>query len=832
VDFNCYWIPEGPGSSAAEMLQGRTAGENSIIADPRFVNPAAGDYRLAHDSPCLKLSDGAGPCGAFPAVGPDFQDTLPPEVELWAQAPAVWLPAAQPGEGPKILTAARRFPLRVWSRDAAGRPAQMSLKLGEADWTPTVPFAPQVEVSIPDPQTALLVAVRVADETGHWSEARSIRCELSEQSSAPQLVGAAEVQATARGLALAFETSEPTFATLQFGPTEAYGFSTESRTGEDKPPVRQFRTQHVLVPRAAEVAPLKHLHWRLRLESRWGVVTVTPDAVVELTGGPRTLYVAPHGRDTNPGTAEKPWRTLQYAVDRALPGDTILLQPGLYDQPTRLTHGGLPGAPIIIRAEKKWQAVLDGNRQAYAMLHLREAPYVEIHDLEIRWYGYVGISVDHSPNVAVHGCKIWNDFWYGWPTGRAISVVFSPNFSGEGNVLFRQESGFWLYQSPGARIVQNTCLSNLYGAAHFYYSVRGSVCKNNDFAFQGNDVLVIEVEKGRKADLNEFKCDYNNLGTMLREQPPGTIFDSVTPREAVLHGYSKAIVGYTEYGGEGLTRLQSLAKWRAFSGQDQHSIVADPLHRSVVRQQFELDPHSPNLGAGENGATLGAFGPAVPEPARGPLRIHPTNPRYFTDSRRKAIYLTGSHTWGNLCDYPPTRWPPFDYPAYLEFLDRYHHNFIRLWAGDSLECQPCRYVRTGPGPATDGEPRIDLTRLNPEYFDRLRARVVAARDRGIYVGVMLFGSDACKREDWPGHLFNPANNVQGLNGDTNGDGFGAEAYDLSVPEITRLQETFVRKVVDTVNDLDNVLYEIGNEGDLSSVNWQYHFIRFIRVHSQ
>ena len=29
--------------------------------------------------------------------------------------------------------------------------------------------------------------------------------------------------------------------------------------------------------------------------------------------------------------------------------------------------------------------------------------------------------------------------------------------------------------------------------------------------------------------------------------------------------------------------------------------------------------------------------------------------------------------------------------------------------------------------------------------------------------------------------------------------------------ITALQEAYVRKVVDTVNDLDNVLYEISNE---------------------
>lgn len=36
--------------------------------------------------------------------------------------------------------------------------------------------------------------------------------------------------------------------------------------------------------------------------------------------------------------------------------------------------------------------------------------------------------------------------------------------------------------------------------------------------------------------------------------------------------------------------------------------------------------------------------------ATGPLRVHPTNPRYFTDDGQRAVYLTGSHTWDNLQD--------------------------------------------------------------------------------------------------------------------------------------------------------------------------------------
>jgi len=50
--------------------------------------------------------------------------------------------------------------------------------------------------------------------------------------------------------------------------------------------------------------------------------------------------------------------------------------------------------------------------------------------------------------------------------------------------------------------------------------------------------------------------------------------------------------------------------------------------------------------------------------AIGPLRVHPGNPRYFTDGTKgpdgslKAVYLTGSHTWANLIDRGPSDPPP------------------------------------------------------------------------------------------------------------------------------------------------------------------------------
>ena len=116
----------------------------------------------------------------------------------------------------------------------------------------------------------------------------------------------------------------------------------------------------------------------------------------------------------------------------------------------------------------------------------------------------------------------------------------------------------------------------------------------------------------------------------------------------------------------------------------------------------------------------------------------------------------------------------------------------------------------------------------------MRSRVSAARDHGIYVAVMLFqGWSVGKKPNfpgnpWRGHPFHRENNVNGIDGDLNGDDEGKETHTLQLAAITALQEQYIRKVVDTLNDLDNVLWEISNESDSGSKEWQYHMIRFIK----
>ncbi len=259
----------------------------------------------------------------------------------------------------------------------------------------------------------------------------------------------------------------------------------------------------------------------------------------------------------------------------------------------------------------------------------------------------------------------------------------------------------------------------------------------------------------------------------------------------------------------------------------------------------------------------------------GPLTVSKSNPRYFavkdTDGTERAIYLTGSHIWNNfqdglgvgketIADEPEKN----DFEAYLKLLKDRHHNFIRLWrwehfksnagaADFHLNMSPQPWPRTGEGTAKDGKPKFDLSKFNNEYFERLRDRVIAAGEQGIYVDIMLF-------DGWGLHLSPAPDNVEGhpFHADNNVNGVSITSIldhqVLPLPKpVQELQEAYMKKVIDTVHDLPNVLYEVSNESsgggkvgqefadalNLSelpdwgdSTEWQYWVINFAKEYEK
>ena len=212
----------------------------------------------------------------------------------------------------------------------------------------------------------------------------------------------------------------------------------------------------------------------------------------------------------------------------------------------------------------------------------------------------------------------------------------------------------------------------------------------------------------------------------------------------------------------------------------------------------------------------------------GPLIKVPGKHYFKNPTTGSFVYLTGSHTWNNFQDSGKTDPPAaFDYEAHLNWLTAYGHNFIRFWVFEQVKgdqkhddrwMSPAAYQRTGPGTALDGKPKFNLDKFNQKYFDRLRSRTLKAKDKGLYVSIMFFqgwsidSSYSGDGNPWNGHPFNKNNNVNGINGDFyNGNGTGEEFHSTLNSSVLDYQKAYIRKVIETVNDIDNVLFEICNE---------------------
>ena len=249
----------------------------------------------------------------------------------------------------------------------------------------------------------------------------------------------------------------------------------------------------------------------------------------------------------------------------------------------------------------------------------------------------------------------------------------------------------------------------------------------------------------------------------------------------------------------------------------------------------------------------------------GPLKASTTNPRYFTDNSGKAILLTGSHTWATMFDQGESDPPPvFNITQFCDYLKNNGHNFTRtfvweqsrrgtwiagayfwfnppayFWFSPSASYwfnPPPMYKRTGPGTAEDGKLKWNLDSLYQPYFDWIRTRVDTFYHRGIYVSIQLFNGFSVTTKGmvsnpWLDHPMNSTNNVNDIDGhNATAGSYGGATQSLLIPAIWRYQSKYIKRLVDALNDYDNVLWEVSNESYSGSQDWQYQIIDTLRAY--
>jgi len=105
------------------------------------------------------------------------------------------------------------------------------------------------------------------------------------------------------------------------------------------------------------------------------------------------FYVSTTGNDSNPGTIDSPWRTIQHAANSVQAGDTVYVRSGVYSEVVTIAvSGSAGGGPITFQNYPGETAVVDGSGLAVpssgtqGLFNIANQSYITIEGFEIRNY--------------------------------------------------------------------------------------------------------------------------------------------------------------------------------------------------------------------------------------------------------------------------------------------------------------------------------------------------------------------------------------------------------------------------------------------------------------
>ena len=218
-----------------------------------------------------------------------------------------------------------------------------------------------------------------------------------------------------------------------------------------------------------------------------------------------------------------------------------------------------------------------------------------------------------------------------------------------------------------------------------------------------------------------------------------------------------------------------------------------------------------------------------------PLSLHPDNGHYFLFRGKPTILITSGEHYGAVLN------ADFDYVKYLDELAAHALNNTRTFSGayvepagafniakNTLAPDGKRFLSPWERSDVDGYAgggnKFDLMKWDAAYFQRLKDFVREAGQRGIVVEMNLFCPMYADAQ-WKVSPMNAANNTSGI-----GKCGKHEVYTLAKDKaLLEIQEKMTRKIVQELNEFDNLYYEVCNEPYFGGVTmaWQHRIVDVI-----
>ncbi len=232
-----------------------------------------------------------------------------------------------------------------------------------------------------------------------------------------------------------------------------------------------------------------------------------------ILNGKEAYYVSSNGSDSNPGTLQLPWRTINKAARSVVPGDVVYIRGGVYREYVSINRSGNQAQPIKFIAYQGETPVIDGTNidtNNDGLLTL-DGDWIEVTGLDVGNSTYVGISsygkhntltnvyVHHSFRSGIYlsgdygvvqDSRIWRNSLkneFGASSGSSGIVSSNDEFdNGISDYTIIRRNKVWENWGQGINIhhsqnttVEDNIIFDSYGANIYIHDTTKATCQRN-----------------------------------------------------------------------------------------------------------------------------------------------------------------------------------------------------------------------------------------------------------------------------------------------------------------------------------------------------------------
>ncbi len=213
-----------------------------------------------------------------------------------------------------------------------------------------------------------------------------------------------------------------------------------------------------------------------------------------------TYYVSPSGSDSNNGSRSAPFQTIQQAANIVNPGDTVIVENGVYSDTSGTAYGGgwsltlslwrsgTASNPITFISQNKWGAILDGLGSTQMGVAFFGVSCVSFKNFTIRNYtnsGIIGGKPTASYTCTISGNNIHNN--------AGTGIIFDANPSAPSSYITINSN--MIHDNGTASAINKT--HGIYLTTDNHVTVMNNVFYNN---VGGWDIQLYDHDPGYSED--------------------------------------------------------------------------------------------------------------------------------------------------------------------------------------------------------------------------------------------------------------------------------------------------------------------------------------------